>query len=130
MLLINYIGNLDVRKVTGKDWLLLENFGYEDAKHGMIIVPKDTLTDFASIPQVAQIIFPKSDLWDWAAVIHDYLYTEQFLTQQECDEVFYRACIDCGVEEIKAKVMYHQLRIWGWIAYKKHTEEFNLKYNK
>lgn len=126
----NYIGTLDVQKITAQNWKLLNNFGYQDVQVGTIIVPKDTITDFASLPWIAQVAgFAKSDLYDWAAVIHDYLYTEQLFSQKECDAVFYRACLDCGVPAYEAKIMYSQLRLFGHVAYAEHTEEFNKRFN-
>lgn len=116
--------SLDVRKVGACDWLLLTDLVYvSELLKGIYVVKAGVITDFASIPSIAQILFPKSDLYDPAAVVHDDLYTNQIHSREVADAVFREACIACGVNKIRADIMYHQLRIWGWIAWNKHTEE-------
>lgn len=90
---------------------------------GVYVVKAGVITDFASIPAIAQVAFPKSDLYDPAAVIHDDLYTNQTYSREVADAVFREACIACGVSEFRATIMYHQLRLWGWIAWNRHSKE-------
>ena len=76
-------------------------------KHGFI-------TDFASIPAAfAPLGFPKHGKYDYAAVIHDWLYTQATTTRAYADGVFLAAMQDCGVPWWQRNVMYYAVRTFG-----------------
>lgn len=59
----------------GRKWRLKEDFEYyTDLKHDYVKIPKEFLTDFASIPRIFWIFLPPyQKLYGKAAIVHDYL---------------------------------------------------------
>lgn len=93
--------------------------GAEDSGE-RITVPSGFVTDFASIPRIAQIIIPK-DVGRRAAILHDWLYATTgcrgYFTRAECDAIFLEAL---GVLNVWAPVrwtMWVFVRAGGWYAW-------------
>ena len=95
---------------------LLENFIYLSSR-GVITVPKNFVCDLASIPQMCQNIICKVGPWDYAAVIHDYLYSTKKFDRKICDLIFHEALLDCGVSKVQALLMYQAVRLFGGSCY-------------
>lgn len=88
-------------------------------------VPRNTETDFASIPPF--IKFWMDDDGGFirdAAVVHDYLYSKKsthiypFITRKIADGVIVEGMKDLGASWIKQQAVYWALRGAGWAAYK------------
>lgn len=80
-----------------------------------IIIPKDFITDLASVPRVIwPVLSPtRSDLMS-SSVLHDYLYAcHNGLKRKEIDNIFYYSLIEKGVSPIIAYEMYFSVRFFG-----------------
>lgn len=107
-----------VARATGRDgWQLELPLVYEAESGETIVVPPGFLTDLASIPQLAQAIYPVNDKHRRAAVVHDYLYTIQDRSRAAADLIFLEAMAACDVRWSQRRVMYRAVRLGGWVAW-------------
>ncbi len=79
-----------------------------------IKVRKGFRTNLASIPRPLLMIFNRNGKSRKAAVIHDWLYTERWETRKQCDDLFYKCLVDCGMWKWQAKIYWFGVRIGGW----------------
>jgi hypothetical protein len=96
---------------------------YDDDVEGMIVVPKDFVTDFASIGGLHNVVlFPLFALFagygNYASTVHDYLYRNGKLTRARADAVFYRALRAEGIANWRACGFWVGVRIGGASSYK------------
>lgn len=82
------------------------------------VVPEGFPTDFASVPRFLWSFVPPYGVYTEAAVVHDYLYSNQseLMSRKHADELLYQMAIECGLSKFKASVMYRAVRWFG----KKH----------
>jgi hypothetical protein len=105
-----------------KHWILCHELGYETKRGEIIVIPVGTVTDFASIPRLFwTIIGHPAQTYRRAAVLHDYLYQEQFCTRKKADKLFYEAMRQDGVWWHKAQIIHKAVRIGGWAAWRGHA---------
>lgn len=125
-----FITELDIRDIDGTKWKVLspliyetesDVFGQGGASH--LCVPAGFITDFASIPRAFWRILPPSGKYNKAAVVHDYLYSTQMVTQEIADLIFHEAMGVLAVPSWKRWTMYRALRMFGWVAWNKHKKE-------
>jgi len=107
----------------GKLFRLAEAMPYDVGAEGSavrIIVPAGFVTDFASIPRVAQVIIPK-DVGRRAAILHDWLYATNgcrgFFTRAQADAIFLEALGVLNVFPPARWAMYSAVRLGGWWAW-------------
>lgn len=96
-------------------------FTYTPSEHlgfKPVSVPKDFLTDFASVPWPASMLIPKDGDSNQAAVVHDYLYTTKDRPRSEADKIFLDGMETLKVNIIKRRIMYQAVRIGGWAPWK------------
>ena len=106
----------------GRWWVTAKQFTYyvgEDKNSVTITVPRGFHTDFASVPRVFWIILPPDGKYTQAAVLHDYLYSEQICERKTADRIFINAMKVLGVPLWKRRVMYRAVRMFGWIPWSK-----------
>jgi hypothetical protein len=113
---------------NGKYFQLLTDVVYHVGKEDSVVfvrVPAGTLTDFASIPRLVQVLIPK-DIGRRAAIVHDYLYQETggkwAFSRKECDEIFLEALNVLKVRWITRTILYTGVRIGGWYPWWKQTK--------
>lgn len=94
-------------------WRVLEDFAYVSDLVGVIIVPKDFMTDFASVPRLPFVFLLTGNTAHRAALIHDYLYTSNQFSRKLSDEIFKEAIVAAGEPEWRANMMYAGVRIGG-----------------
>lgn len=90
-------------------WHLVQIFEYRTSKKNggiLIKVETDFATDFASVPLPFRWWIPKWGKYGWAAVIHDWLYSEQMYCKEFADDIFYEAMLISGVHPFLSKMMY------------------------
>ena len=105
-------------------------------KNYHIIVPAGFETDYASIPRILWPILSPWGNYREAAVVHDYLYQNigkiktptSFVcyNRKACDKIFLLAMLLSNVSTIKAKTLYHGVRLGGWKTwnnYKKRIKQ-------
>ena len=99
-------------------WRLNRDLRYYSERLGdWIIVPKDFVTDFASVPRLPVAFLLTGGKGDEAAVIHDWLYSLQHLPRELCDEIFKEALVIMGYSAATVSFMYAGVRIgggWTW----------------
>lgn len=121
---------LIVRHLDGRRWQVMKEFSYhvgsEDSDE-VITVPVGFITDFASIPRLFwSLIGAPTGKYGKAAVIHDYLYYTCGLntqyTRAKCDYIFYEAMQVLGIPFWKRWLMYHSVKMFAWIPWKKYCK--------
>lgn len=111
-----FLSDLDVRVIV-QGYRLLSPLRYYSAVLGReIVVPDGFVTDFASIPRIGRILISGHGNDRWAAVIHDYLYSEKF-DRKMADAIFLEALEAKNVNVFKRRVMYRAVRTGGWMFY-------------
>lgn len=78
-----------------------------------VTVPAGFHTDLASVPRLPVVYLLVGGRGDEAAVIHDFLYTEQPCTRKQADDVFYEALLTMGVPRWQAWMMWCGVRAGG-----------------
>jgi hypothetical protein len=100
----------------------LENeFRYISSK-GTITVPKDFITDGASIPMIFWAILSPFGDYFAAAVVHDYLYSALYdagFTRRESDLIFKEAMWNLGIPWYRRETIYRAVQMFGGYAYRK-----------
>lgn len=110
---VEFLDELIVRDMgDGKHWELTEDFSWSD-DCDVITVPTGYITDFASVPRLFWLFFPRYGKYTKAAVIHDYLYSEGIGTKDRADAIFYHSMLTLGVNAFKAWVMYQAVSMGG-----------------
>jgi hypothetical protein len=95
-------------------WRLLEPLRYEsDLIGGVLEVPADFLTDFASVPRWPLMHMVVAGKGNRAAVVHDFLYSSGLHPREACDQVFAEALTACGYSRLTVWLMYRGVRIGG-----------------
>lgn len=98
----------------------------------VVTVPKGFITDFASVPRLAQLLpgFNRTEGSATAAVLHDWVYCcagdlvvadEAFvcgeqvqLSRRECDRLLYDGLRASGYSRVTAWLFYAAVRAGGW----------------
>ena len=96
--------------------------------YGNIHVPHGTVTDGLSVPWFIGWLFARFGRYLLFGILHDHLYhTQVSHTRKEADQLFYTGIRSIGCGYIKARIAYGSLRLFGWIAWNKHSRFVNLK---
>lgn len=109
-----YLENMD-----GNLWRVEYEFSYIRDDGETITVPKDFITDLASVPWPASMLIPKSGRFNQAAVLHDWLYTCQIFTRKKSDLIFKEAMQYLGVNWFIGGTMYNAVSWFGWTVWKR-----------
>lgn len=109
---------------NGRDYRLDSPLIYEANDGKIYTIPKDFVTDGASIPRFFWRIYLPYGKYIEAAVLHDYIYRTPTipLTRKQADKLLEEAMEWCQVNAFDRKVIYTGVRIGGWFAYKKRNE--------
>lgn len=113
---------LVVEKLEKMLWKVRSSFDYhlgsEDSDE-VVSVPEGFITDFASVPRLFWIILPPDGQYTQAAVLHDYMYSDQYYKRAKCDRLFIEAMKVLKVPVVNRIIMYRAVRMFGWLAWKK-----------
>lgn len=88
-----------------------------------VCVPKDFITDGASIPRIFHIWAIPSGPHFPAALIHDYRYCTQTVSKKIADVEFYSNLLKCNLRGSKAYVMYQAVNWFGYLAWWKNKKK-------
>lgn len=108
----------------GNIWILVEDYAVM-TKYGLVIVPKGTETDLASVPRIFWNIIPPFGKHSGAAIIHDWLYKNRGqtnglnLTRAQQDDIFRDLMKQAKVNIVRRNLMYQAVRMFGWTSYPK-----------
>src|SRR6478736_2725004 len=118
----SFTSKLELEYIDGHNWLLTAGFDYAsdveglNEEGGIIHVPKDFITDFASIPRGLWNLFPPTGKYGKAAVIHDFLYRMTDYDRDICDKVLLEGMEVLGVNWATRHIVYRAVRIFGGFA--------------
>lgn len=111
------------RLSIGRRWKLLSDLVYV-AKDGTVyLAHKDSETDLASIPRGLWNVLPPIGDYDWAAVIHDALYTDQRVTRARADAILLEAMEATHVGWFTRRTIYAAVRIGGGGVWEQHGRD-------
>lgn len=108
----------------GNYWVMLDPLPYHidsTGQHG--VVPAGLVTNFASIPSVAQCIYKPYGNHGRPAIVHDYLYWTQPGTRRDADAAFYELMKKNGVHPLKRNIMYTLTRWFAARNWTRSTEQ-------
>lgn len=110
-----FLTPLQLENIDGRTMMLLTPLKYQtDVRYlGVIVVPRDFVTDFASVPRGLWNLFPPNGPYTPAAVVHDYLYRWTEHDRKLCDEVFLEAMEVLKVGWWTRQLMYRAVRLFG-----------------
>ena len=124
------LSDLVVKNVGSGLWQLTEPLEYHVGNfdsNEIIIVPKDFISDFASIPKPFIGLIPKDGKWTIPSILHDYIYSlrgklpNKTYSRKEADDIFDEAMQVMGVAWWTRKTMYAAVRLFGGFAWKKES---------
>lgn len=114
---------------NGKGFKLLRGIEYyrEHNKAERLIVPKDFITDLASVPRLFWSIYPpqgagKKQDYSAPAVLHDYLYDKTCIyvvSRKEADDIFLEAMTALKVGRFCKYILYYSVRLFGKNRFRK-----------
>jgi hypothetical protein len=133
---VEFDSYLDTREIADGVWELLQDFTafiHTEDQTFEVIIRKGFLTDFASVPRLPFAYLLYGGIGNYAAVLHDGMYSNSslvsicdFNTQMRfhpdrefCDEAFLAGLEARGISPWKAKPMYWAVRWKGEKFYKR-----------
>lgn len=127
-----FLNSLKTEDVNGGHFKLLEPLFYEsDLVSRHIIVPAGFDTDLASVPRVPLMYWLVGGKANYAATIHDYLYSSggmvayQEINRKLADDIFLEGMTikNDPDKEWKRKSMYRAVRLFGWLPYNRAKKQ-------
>lgn len=111
-------------------WTLTEDFRYLDKSNRcVILVPRGTETDLASVPRLLRNLINIHELSLSAPILHDFIYRNggrvpfafcrpyHIYTRAEADRLLRDAAVEEGVAKWKAQAAYIAVRVFGRFAW-------------
>ncbi|WP_070414631.1 DUF1353 domain-containing protein [Pseudomonas lundensis] len=113
-----FVTTLKTEQTDRRTYMLLDDLVLADDDERTITVPAGFVTDFASIKVLHNaflfVLFALvSGYGNYAATVHDFLYSEGQVSRNEADAVLYRALRAEGVARWRAWLMWAGVRIGG-----------------
>ncbi|MCK8685375.1 DUF1353 domain-containing protein [Pseudomonas umsongensis] len=117
-----FISTLKTDQTDRRTYKLLDDLVLADDDQRTIIVPSGFVTDFASIQVLHNaflfVLFALvAGYGNYAATVHDFLYSEGQVSRKEADAVLYRALRAEGVARWRAWLFWAGVRIGGGKRY-------------
>lgn len=119
-----YVTTLKTEQVSRWDHKLLADLVFHDDEYGLIIVPAGFSTNFASIKVLHNIFLfvffaLVAGYGNYAATVHDWLYSTGQIPRKQADAVLYRALRAEGVARWRAWLFWAGVRIGASNRYTK-----------
>ncbi|MGO3031240.1 DUF1353 domain-containing protein [Pseudomonas helleri] len=119
-----FVTTLKTEQTDRRTYTLLADLVLADEDERTITVPAGFVTDFASIQVLHNaflfVLFALvSGYGNYAATVHDFLYSEGQVSRKEADAVLYRALRAEGVARWRAYLFWLGVRIGGAKQYTK-----------
>lgn len=120
-------GPLYVGRFADPVYFIIQEIGWDPSAQqsgfNPVRVPVGFVTDFASIPRVFWSALRPDGLYAYAAVIHDYLYWEQFFTRAQSDSIL-KACMeDFKIDAATVWAVYNGVRLGGESAWSENSSK-------
>ena len=126
-----FVTTLKTDQTDRRTYKLLDDLVLADEDQRTIVVPAGFVTDFASIQVLHNaflfVLFALvSGYGNYAATVHDFLYSEGQVSRKEADAILYRALRAEGVARWRAWLFWAGVRIGGAKHYTKTTTRSGL----
>ena len=118
-----FLTPLRSEKIGAKRILLIDELVFWSAMlKAVYVVSRGFQSDLASIPRIAWTVFPPTDIYDPAAVLHDAAYgnaiqledsTRVYIGKEIADNLFREALTAVGVGPIRTWLMYQAVHQFG-----------------
>jgi len=113
-----FVTTLKTEQIDKWTYVLLADLVLADENERILLVPAGFSTDFASIKVLHNaflfVLFALvSGYGNYAATVHDWLYTHGQMSRKDSDAVFYRALRAEGVARWRAWLFWAGVRIGG-----------------
>lgn len=103
----------------GKYWKLLSPLIFKSTTYGLIHIPTDFKTDFASVPRIPIVYSMFGNTSHSAATVHDWLYSGRAkVSRKQADEVFIEAMKAKNQSKWRRKPMFWAVRLFAGFAFK------------
>lgn len=112
---------LDLRAHRPNEWVLLQPLRYWAASGVAYGVPAGFVTDLASIPRPARVLFSPNGSSRRPAVLHDWLYCSRIVDRRRADDLFREALGVEGVGWITRQTLWAAVRMGGWVYWNRRT---------
>ncbi|WP_258306553.1 DUF1353 domain-containing protein [Pseudomonas prosekii] len=117
---------LKTEQVGRQQHTLLGDLVLADEDAGVIVVPAGTTTNFASLDLLHNVFLfvlfaLVAGYGNYAATVHDWLYTTGQVSRKDADAVFYRALRAEGVARWRAWLFWSGVRLGGAGRYRSVT---------
>lgn len=114
-----FLNQLVVMAIHEDHWRLVESLLYRAGSGKVITVPKDFLTNLASVPSLLRPVMNRNGKSRRPAVLHDWLYTSQAcVSRKDADKLFYEALRSEGMNWASARTYYLGVRAFGFLYFK------------
>lgn len=111
-------------QIIGSDKeIVLDSFSVTTPLGGKIVVPKGFVSDLASTPRITWSLIPPTGKYKTSAIVHDWLYYSGLVSQKQSDDIFLYLMRSHKVDPVKRCVMWLGVRLFGFLAYKKHRKQ-------
>lgn len=111
-----------IMKTVDGGYELVEPMTWTHDEH-WVTVPAGFQTDLASIPRIARFLFPGHGKTRKPAVLHDYLYANNFGTRKGADLLFRLAMEQEGMSLWRRQLAYRAVRMGGWVTWNRYAKE-------
>ncbi len=113
-----FMTTLKTEQVGRRQHTLLADLVLADEDAGVIVVPAGTTTNFASLDLLHNVFLfvlfaLVAGYGNYAATVHDWLYTTGQVSRKDADAVFYRALRAEGVARWRAWLFWLGVRVGG-----------------
>ncbi|OOL39357.1 DUF1353 domain-containing protein [Pseudomonas sp. FSL W5-0299] len=113
-----FVTTLKTEQVGRRQHTLLADLVLADENAGVIVVPAGITTNFASLDMLHNVFLfvlfaLVSGYGNYAATVHDWLYTTGDISRKEADAVLYRALRAEGVARWRAWLFWIGVRVGG-----------------
>lgn len=120
-----FVTTLKTEQVGRRRHTLLADLVLADEDAGVIVVPAGVSTNFASLDVLHNVVLfvlfaLVAGYGNYAATVHDWLYTTGQVSRKEADAVLYRALRAEGVARWRAWLFWAGVRIGGAKNYVPH----------
>lgn len=108
--------SLELAPRQGHSFQILQDFHYR-TRNRLILVPKDFISDLASIPRIFWSFYPPFGTYTLASVVHDYLYSKEgakeVSSRKEADQIFLNIMEETKVPKFTRFLFYYATRLFG-----------------
>lgn len=123
----NSIKGFEIYTEDGHNIVLLKDYIYERKDGCIVPIPKGTLSDGASTPQIMWNQIPPFGSYWMAAVLHDCLYRHANAGKDFCDETLLDAMEFLNTPWVLAKAIYEGVHLAGESSYAEDMKAWLIK---